>query len=49
VAEGLGAVGMRVDEASRIGDAVAQALASGRPTLIHVPTAEAAPKGGAAD
>lgn len=49
VAEGLGAVGVRVDDASQLGTEVAKALASGRPTLIHVPIAEAAPKGGAAD
>jgi len=43
VAEGFGAVGVRVDRADEIAPAVRQGLASGRPTLIHVPTALGGP------
>jgi acetolactate synthase-1/2/3 large subunit len=38
VAEGLGALGLRVERAEEIGPAVRRGLDSARPTLIHVPT-----------
>jgi acetolactate synthase-1/2/3 large subunit len=46
VARGLGADGRRVEGAAALGAAIAEGLASGRPTLIHVPIQGSAPKGG---
>ncbi|MDP3064641.1 MAG: thiamine pyrophosphate-binding protein [Chloroflexota bacterium] len=43
VAEGLGALGIRVESPEEIGPAVARGLASGRPTLVHVPIAVLGP------
>jgi acetolactate synthase-1/2/3 large subunit len=43
VAEGFGALGLRVSRAEEIAPAVRQGLASGRPTLVHVPTALGGP------
>ena len=43
VAEGLGAVGVRVERAEEIGPAVARGLASGRPTLVYVPVVPGGP------
>jgi acetolactate synthase-1/2/3 large subunit len=43
VAEGFGAIGMRVERADQIGPAVERALVADRPTLIHVPTATGGP------
>jgi acetolactate synthase-1/2/3 large subunit len=38
VAEGFGALGLRVERAEEIGPAVRRGLESARPTLVHVPT-----------
>ncbi len=46
VAEGLGARGIRVERGEEIGPAVRKALASQRPTLIHVPTTLGGPTPG---
>jgi acetolactate synthase I/II/III large subunit len=43
VAEGFGALGLRVSRSEEIAPAVQQGLASGRPTLIHVPIALGSP------
>jgi acetolactate synthase-1/2/3 large subunit len=43
VAEGFGALGLRVARAEEIAPAVQQGLESGRPTLIHVPTSLGGP------
>lgn len=43
VAEGFGAVGVRVERQEEIGPAVLRALESGRPTLVHVPIAPGGP------
>jgi acetolactate synthase-1/2/3 large subunit len=43
VAEGFGALGLRVTRAEEIGPAIQQGLDSGRPTLVHVPTALGGP------
>ena len=48
VARGLGADGKRAESAAALGAAIADGLASGRPTLIHVPIRGGAPKGGEA-
>ncbi|MFH1006477.1 MAG: thiamine pyrophosphate-dependent enzyme [Candidatus Latescibacterota bacterium] len=37
VAEGLGAIGVRVESPDQIGPAIQRGLAADRPTLIHVP------------
>lgn len=44
VAEGFGALGLRVDRPSELGPAIRRGLESGRPTLIHVPTALGGPR-----
>jgi acetolactate synthase-1/2/3 large subunit len=46
VAEGFGALGIRVSRAEEIVPAIQQGLASGRPTLIHVPAALGGPTDG---
>ena len=38
IARACGAEGIRVQHADELGDALAQALASGRPTLVEVAT-----------
>jgi acetolactate synthase-1/2/3 large subunit len=43
VAEGLGALGIRVEKPEEIGPAIARGLAERRPTLIHVPIATGGP------
>jgi acetolactate synthase I/II/III large subunit len=43
VAEGLGAIGKRIERAEEIGPAVERGLAANLPTLIHVPTAIGGP------
>ena len=43
VAEGFGALGIRVERPDEIGPAVARGLESGRPTLVHVPIAVGGP------
>ncbi len=43
VAEGFGAVGVRVESRDALASAVRQALASGRTTLVHVPIAPGGP------
>ncbi|HEX5417299.1 MAG TPA: thiamine pyrophosphate-binding protein [Chloroflexota bacterium] len=43
VAEGFGALGLRAGSPEEIAPAVRQGLASGRPTLVHVPTVMGGP------
>mgnify|MGYP005846113571 CR=1 FL=1 len=43
VAEGYGALGRRVERAADLAEAVQEGFASGRPTLIQVPTARGGP------
>ena len=43
VAEGFGALGLRAESPEAIAPAIRQGLASGRPTLIHVPTLHGGP------
>jgi len=43
VAEGFGALGIRVEHPAEIGPAIARGLAANRPTLIHVPISTSGP------
>jgi len=44
VAEGFGALGLRADSPEEIAPAIRRGLASGRPTLVHVPTVLGGPR-----